>query len=121
MSKIDGTDYAALRDELLKELEAAPPGSQQRATVLDSLVMVKAEMDKQRPPKALDLENLFSHHVPFGNQANRYSGVRQTLHNACVACCSMTPASAEQTLAIRAMHVAMMHFNSAIACNEKPA
>lgn len=127
MSKIDGTDYEALRLELVKELELAPAGSQIRATLLESLVLVKAEQDKAaekaipKPQGRRGLaffENLFNHHTPKGDQAVRYNFVRQVIKEACVACCEQTPESAEQTLAIRAMHQAMMHFNSAIAVNE---
>lgn len=120
--KIDGRDYEALRLELVKELEAAPSGSQIRASLLDSLIMVKAQQDLATTPPGRRgrayFENLFSHHTPTGDQPKRYSEVRQILKEACIACCEKTPESAEQTLAVRAMHAAMMHFNSSIAINE---
>jgi hypothetical protein len=125
--KIDGNDYEALRLELVKELDLAPAGSQQRVTILDSLVLVKIEMDRaaeKNIPKPQGrrgrsfFENLFAYHTPTGDQPKRYNEIRQIIKEACIACVEKTPESAEQTLAIRSMHMAMMHFNSSIALNE---
>jgi hypothetical protein len=74
-----------------------------------------------RKPTQEELANKFDHHVPFGDQGERYSRVRAVLKEACLRCVHMTPCSPEQTRAVNAMHEAMMLFNSAIALNEREA
>lgn len=66
------------------------------------------------------LKNRFAHHVPFGDQGDRYGKVRAILLQAATACVELTPCSPEQTLAVNALHGAMMLFNASIACNESP-
>jgi len=65
-----------------------------------------------------DIDNLFCYHPPTGEQAARYELLRAKAREYARLIQSLTPASAEQTLAIRALHLASMHANAAIACNE---
>jgi len=64
------------------------------------------------------LEELFLYHAAHGDQAERYDRLRSAALAYATLIYELTPASAEQTLAIRAVHLASMHANSAIACNE---
>ena len=66
----------------------------------------------------LDLDNLFSYHAPKGNQVERYGEIREAAQSFAQVIVDLIPESAEQTLAIRKVHEAMMQANSAIACNE---
>ncbi len=66
----------------------------------------------------LDLENLFSYHAPQGNQVDRYNRIREAAKGFAQVIVDNTPESAEQTLAIRKAHDAMMQANAAIAINE---
>ncbi len=65
-----------------------------------------------------DLDNLFSHHAPKGDQVERYAEIRAAARNFAQIIIEYTPESAEQTLAIRKVHDAMMQANTAIAVNE---
>lgn len=69
----------------------------------------------------LDVGSLFTYHPPHGDQADRYGKLRDAAKAYAQLIQELTPASAEQTLAIRAVHLASMHANSAIAVNEGPA
>lgn len=69
----------------------------------------------------INLEALFRHHPPMGDQAERYETIRNAGWHFALVIQEMTPPSAEQTLAIRALHLAVMHANTAIACNENVA
>mgnify|MGYP000996575556 CR=1 FL=1 len=69
----------------------------------------------------LDLDALFTYHAPRGDQAERYDKLRAAARAYAQAVVDLTPESAEQTLAVRAIHVASMHANSAIAVNEVDA
>jgi hypothetical protein len=66
----------------------------------------------------LDLKNLFSYHAPQGTQIERYNRIREAARGFAEVITEMTPESAEQTLAVRKVHEAMMQANSAIAVNE---
>jgi hypothetical protein len=68
----------------------------------------------------LNVEQLFKYHPPKSGQRERYEAIRATFLNVARFVRDNTPASAEQTLSIRALHLAMMHANSAIAINEDP-
>jgi hypothetical protein len=67
----------------------------------------------------LDLENVFSHHSPFGDQLQRYAAIRAAAKEFAKLIADTTPDSAEQTLALRKLQEAMMFANAAIAINEK--
>jgi hypothetical protein len=69
-------------------------------------------------PTYQQLHNRFTHHPPAGNQADRYSEIRQLLLNTAVRCVDLTPCSPEQARALNALDEAMMLFNAAIARNE---
>jgi hypothetical protein len=69
-------------------------------------------------PTATELENRFRHHVPKGDQGQRYSQVRAVIENAAKQCVELTPCSPEQTRAVNALDEAMFLFNAAIARRE---
>ncbi len=71
-------------------------------------------------PTAEQLKNRFMHHVPFGDQGERYTKIRTIIFEAAEECVELTPVSPEQTRALNALDEAMMLFNAAIARNEKP-
>ncbi len=64
------------------------------------------------------IDNLFVFHKPFGDQGDRYDRLRAGARQYARLIAELTPPSAEQTLALRALHVASMQANAAIACNE---
>ena len=66
----------------------------------------------------LDLDEIFTHHTPFGNQSERYDKLRAAAKTYAQLVMELTPASAEQTLAIRDIQRASMMANAAIAVNE---
>jgi hypothetical protein len=66
----------------------------------------------------LDLARLFTYHPPQGTQPDRYARLRDAAKAHAAVIAELTPESPEQTLAIRAVHLASMHANSAIAVNE---
>jgi hypothetical protein len=70
---------------------------------------------------APDLLNLFTYHRPTPDQAERYTKLRSAALAYAQLVKESTPASAEQTLAIRAIHQASMQANAAIAVNEPDA
>lgn len=69
-------------------------------------------------PTEAQLTNRFMHHVPKGDQGDRYLKVRSAIKQAAGVCVMFTPASAEQARALDALDQAMMLFNAAIARNE---
>ena len=68
-----------------------------------------------------DLLKLFTYHRPTTDQAERYTRLREAALAYARVVQELTPGSAEQTLAIRSIHQASMHANSAIAVNEADA
>lgn len=68
--------------------------------------------------QATELDKLFTFHRPTNEQASRYDRLRRGAMDYATLICELTPPSAEQTLALRALHVTSMHANSAIAVNE---
>ena len=64
------------------------------------------------------IEGLFASHPPHGDQAERYKAMREKFLEMAGFVARNTPASAEQTLAIRWLHIASMQANAAIAVNE---
>jgi len=69
----------------------------------------------------LNLDRLFAYHKPHGTQPDRYARLRAAARTYADAIAELTPESPEQTLAIRCVHAASMHANSAIAVNEPDA
>lgn len=114
-------------EELLKrlkdELDRIPPEDvDHRVQLLDMMIRAKNYAARPTLPASKKdrafFENLFKLRSAVGDQGTRMSQVRQILKEACLACYEKVPESAEATLGIRAMHLAMMHFNSAIMLNE---
>ena len=68
-----------------------------------------------------DLLKLFSYHRPTSEQAERYPKLRAAALAYAELVKELTPASTEQTLAIRKIHEASMQVNGAIAVNEPDA
>lgn len=69
----------------------------------------------------VNLDRLFKYHRPRGTQPSRYAELRKAARAHADAIVAHTPESAEQTLAIRAVHQASMLANSAISVNEPDA
>lgn len=64
------------------------------------------------------LSNLFSDHAPTVDQTERINEIREAALALAQVIVDLTPASAEQTLAIRQVHGSMKMAELAIACNE---
>lgn len=73
------------------------------------------------PHPSLPLDRLFTYHRPTPDQAERYTQLRAAAGDYARVVMELTPASAEQTLAVRAIHQASMLANAAIAVNEPDA
>ncbi|HEV7701069.1 MAG TPA: hypothetical protein VGO43_12630 [Pyrinomonadaceae bacterium] len=67
---------------------------------------------------AEEIFNLFTYHPPQGDQGRRYIKIREKARELVQTIVDCTPASADQTAAIRKVREAMMTANAAIACNE---
>jgi hypothetical protein len=63
----------------------------------------------------LDLDNLFDYHAPKPDQLPRYAKVRAAAKQFAQAIVDNTPASADQTAAVRKVSEAAMTANAAIA------
>jgi hypothetical protein len=68
-----------------------------------------------------EIDNLFTYHPPKGNQAERYQIIRDKAKELALVIVACTPASADQTAAIRKLRECTMTANAAIACNEEYA
>jgi hypothetical protein len=66
------------------------------------------------------IKGLFTFHPVHGDQGERYSAIRSKALELAELIVGSTPESAEQTLALRALHLCTMQANAAIAVNEKP-
>lgn len=77
----------------------------------------------QRPafnkPTHAELDRRFVHHPPFGDQAQRYSAIRDRIRATAKFCVEQTPCSPEQSRALNKLDEAMFLFNAAIARNER--
>ncbi len=65
-----------------------------------------------------DLDNLFTHHVPFDDQGERYTKMRAAAKVFAAVVVELAPSSSERSTAIRKLREVMMWANAAIACNE---
>lgn len=65
-----------------------------------------------------EIEKRFTYHPPQGNQAERYSYIRDWAKWLALQICNITPESWEQSLAITALEECVMWANAAIARNE---
>jgi hypothetical protein len=64
------------------------------------------------------LENKFTYHAPFGDQATRYEKIRDSCKQLAYTVVELTPSSIEQSLALTYLDMVMMQANAAIARNE---
>jgi hypothetical protein len=67
-----------------------------------------------------DLDNWFTYHAPTPSQVERYAAIRDQAKAFAQVVLAMTPASADQTVAIRKIRESVMVANAAIACEEQP-
>ena len=65
-----------------------------------------------------ELDNWFMYHAPQGTQQERYVAIRDKAKELAYLIVESTPASADQTAAIRKLRECVMTANAAIACNE---
>lgn len=68
-----------------------------------------------------ELDNRFTYHAPFGDQAQRYRKIRAFAKSFANFILAMTPESREQALAITKLEEVMMWANAAIARREDAA
>jgi hypothetical protein len=66
-----------------------------------------------------DLDNWFTYHSPTAEQLPRYQAIRDSGKALAKTILENTPASADQTAAIRKVREACMTANQAIACGGK--
>ena len=71
------------------------------------------------PVMQAKLDNWFMHHLPEGDDADLYAKIREAGKRFAEAIASLTPPSADQTVAIRHVRDAVMNANAAIACDGK--
>lgn len=69
----------------------------------------------------MDIENTFTYHAPFGDQAARYEIIRKAAKDLAITMERACPESRELSLALTAVQQAVMWANASIAINEKPA
>lgn len=65
------------------------------------------------------IENWFTYHTPEGTQPTQYAAIREAAKAFAYVILANTPASADQTVAIRKIREATMTANAAIACGGK--
>ena len=65
------------------------------------------------------IENIFSYHKPFGDQAERYEVIRYKARCFAELLNDAVPDSPEKALAFRKLQECVMFANAAIAINEK--
>lgn len=65
------------------------------------------------------LDDWFTYHAPFGDQADRYTRLREKARELAALFIHLSPECADQTVALRSLRLAVMEMNSTIACNEK--
>lgn len=68
------------------------------------------------PIAQTDLDNWFQYHAPKDDQAQKYERLRAAGHAMALVVLNETPASADQTVAIRKIREAVYTANAAIAC-----
>ena len=66
------------------------------------------------------LEEWFTYHAPQGDQVERYQELREGGKALALLIVKLTPASADQSAAIRKVREAVMTANAAIACEPVP-
>lgn len=78
------------------------------------IINSKPLTEKQRE----QIQKSFTYHAPKGDQAERYTALREKFKECAELVCSLTPESREQSLALTHLQLANMLSNSSIACNE---
>lgn len=68
--------------------------------------------------EATDFEDNFTYHAPHGTQAERYERIRAGAKKYAKFADSMTPNSAEKTIALRKLQEVVFWLNASIAINE---
>ncbi len=66
----------------------------------------------------MDVDNVFKYHPPKGDQAERYTRLRDAAKEFALCVKALTPGSREQSLALTSIQQATMWANAAIAINE---
>jgi len=66
------------------------------------------------------IENNFTYHAPGGNQAERYTKLREEAKKLAYLITELTPYSREQSVAMTHLETAIFWANAAIARNENP-
>lgn len=64
----------------------------------------------------VQLENWFTYHSPTPEQLPQFQAIREAAHHLAIVIVENSPASADQTAAIRLVREACMTANAAIAC-----
>lgn len=64
------------------------------------------------------IENWFKYHTPKGNQAERYTKIREAAKVFAYVIDESCPNSADKTVAMRKLREVVMMANVSIACNE---
>ena len=67
-----------------------------------------------------DLDNIYSHHPPCGNQVERYQQIRNEAKALAHTIDMLCPDSREPSIAHTELESAIMWANKSIACNETP-
>lgn len=70
---------------------------------------------KPRQHGGIDIEHLFTHHPPTGDQPARYAAIRAAAKQLAQAIVDNSPQGADQSAAIRLLREAVMTANAAIA------
>jgi hypothetical protein len=65
-----------------------------------------------------DLDNLFTHHPPVGDQVERYETLRDKAKEFAALVVELVPNSPERSTAITKIREAVMFANAGIACNQ---
>lgn len=68
---------------------------------------------------AKQIEEMFTYHAPTGDQPNRYEAIRSGAKSLALTIVNLTPASPDQTAAIRKLRECVMTANAAIALEGK--
>lgn len=67
----------------------------------------------------MDLENIFKYHAPSNDQIGKYQAIRDGAKTFAEILIANTPASADQTAAVRKLRECVMTANAAIALEGK--
>lgn len=73
-------------------------------------------MDFKRPEIADQIETWFTYHAPTTAQQTQYRVIRDAAKEFALVVVANTPASADQTAALRKIREAVMTANAAVAC-----